>query len=941
MDKVITYSFGDNFIKKLAVFVKDNFCFQGNDFSRLAIVFGGKRPALFLKKELAQNLKQVFFAPRFFSMDEFAGFIASKKEPFAQISEIESCYLLYKLAGEKLPQLLKGRQSFAQFLPWGRELLSFLEQLDLEDIPLKTLENIQANASIGYEVPESINTLLEHVVLLRGAFNSILIQKKSYTRGLIYKIAAQNIEEAACEEFDKILFCNLFYLHHSEEKLIKNLYDRDKAILFFQKDGQDWSVFRKAEKVFSAKIEPHDLVKPNYNLKIYAGFDSHSQVCLAREILKNIKDIDKTVIVLPEPEAAVALLCEITQVASDFNVSIGYPLRRSSLYSLFELAFRAQGSRKEDKYYAKDYLKVISHPLIKNISFFAIEPAVTRILAHKIEEFIVGIEESALAGSLFVSLKELEGLEDLYQAAELALNKMDIDIKRQALQDIVREIHRLLFYSWEDIGNFYEFACVLEDSLNILIKYSFLASYPLNLAICDRLLELTSALKKSDFSKDKFDKEEVFKIFLNHLDTQRFSFSGSPLKGLQILGLLESRALSFENVIILDSNEQVLPRLNIYEPLIPRQVMLALGLNRLEKEDEIQRHQFMRLIGAAKNVHLIYDSGIEKEKSRFLEELIWNKEKEKKELEVIPVAKAAFTTHLQPAKQAISKNKEMLEFLRQRSYSASSVNTYLNCPLRFYYQYVLGLEEKESLLEDPEGADIGTFIHEFLELAFAPFKGKKPLIEENFKKYFNQLLEQRFAVEFARKMKSDSFLLKEIILLRMKNFLDAEAKRQVDKVVCLEEEGTSSLELSCGTFNFKYRIDRIDKMSDGTLLVIDYKTGGSDLKPSNFEKIKSKGFTRAAMKKTVKSFQLPLYYYFVGQRYGECPLNAAFYNLNNSNFSYLLKNEELSLGDKVVQVILGGLDALFSELLDPGVKFCPDEENTNYCAICPFFYLCR
>jgi hypothetical protein len=941
MDRVITYNFTDDFIKKLASFIEKNYKNRDNDLSRLALVFGGKRPALFLKKELAARFKKSFFPPVFFSMDEFVSYMVSKKGFFSKIKEMDSCFLLYNIAREILPDMLKAKETFSRFLPWAREILAFIEQLDLEDIPIEALKNIQLSADIGYEVPENVNILLENIILLKDGFDVILKKNRSYSRGLLYRLAAQETEEDNLEEFEKIFFCNLFYLHKTEEKIIKSLYDKEKALLFLQKDNRAWSVLEKIAKNFSCKIEPEGNSRPNYNLNIYAGFDTHSQVCIAREVLKKINDMDKTLIVLPDPDTFVPLLSEITRVVGDFNVSIGYPLKRSSLYSVFELIFEAQNTRKEDKYYTKDYLKALSHPLIKNLAFSVNDAAITRVLVHKLEEIVTGIEESVIAGSLFIKLTDIENLKDVYEITSDTLLKMGIEITTQELKKTFRELHQLLFYSWEKIADFSAFSTSLDGFLETLVEKSFMGNYPLNLLIADKIFYINSELKTAAFNKESFAKEEIFRIFMDNLDNQRISFSGSPLKGLQVLGLFETRALNFENVIILDANEKVLPSLNIYEPLIPREVMVGLGLNRLEKEDEIQRYQFMRLLGGSKNVHLIYDAATEKEKSRFLEELIWGRQKEKESLFAITIPKAAFTIKIQPAKQEINKTKEMFEFLQKKTYSASSLNTYLNCPLRFYYQYVLGLEEKEDLLEEPEARDIGTFIHELLEEAFKPFKGRRPVIDGTFRAYFNQMLEQKFQQTFAQKMKSDSFLLKEIVMLRMKNFLQKEEQRDIEKIVSLEEEDSSDINLNCGKFKFKYRIDRIDKMSDGSLLIIDYKTGSTDLKPSSFDKIESKGFTRQIMKKTIKSFQLPLYYYFVGEKHSDCVINAAFYNLKNSTLTTFLKNEDLSAKDRINAVFTKGLNAIFQELLDVNLRFTADEENVNYCAGCPFFYLCR
>ncbi|MFA5100947.1 MAG: hypothetical protein WC547_08710, partial [Candidatus Omnitrophota bacterium] len=132
MEKVITYSFQDDFIKKLAEFVDEHFLRAGADTGRLAFVFGGKRPALFLKKEFSQRLRKGFVSPRFFSMDEFVEYVCVQKNPYTKASDLDNCFAIYTLAREIDPRILMHREKFYQFLPWAREILSFIEQLDLE-----------------------------------------------------------------------------------------------------------------------------------------------------------------------------------------------------------------------------------------------------------------------------------------------------------------------------------------------------------------------------------------------------------------------------------------------------------------------------------------------------------------------------------------------------------------------------------------------------------------------------------------------------------------------------------------------------------------------------------------------------------------------------------------------------------------------------------------
>ena len=210
-----------------------------------------------------------------------------------------------------------------------------------------------------------------------------------------------------------------------------------------------------------------------------AGFDLHSQVGLARDILKEIKDKDKTVIVLPNPESLIPLLSEISAYAGDFNVSIGYPLKRSPVYSLFECISKAQETKKaEGYYYVKDYLRLLAHPLVKNLRLAANEPPVVRVLTHKIEEILAGRDKTAVSGSLFFQLSEIEELKDVYELALSTLKGMDISASYAELKNILQELHQLFFYFWEAPRNFTDFTLSLDKVINVLLNKGFLGSYP-------------------------------------------------------------------------------------------------------------------------------------------------------------------------------------------------------------------------------------------------------------------------------------------------------------------------------------------------------------------------------------------------------------------------------------------------------------------------------
>ncbi|MEA3306060.1 MAG: PD-(D/E)XK nuclease family protein, partial [Candidatus Omnitrophota bacterium] len=877
MEKAAAYNLKDDFIEKLAGFIEENFIRKGSDLSRLALVFPGKRPALFLRRALSGRIKKSFIPPRFYSIDSFVDYTLAKEKPFSKMPDMEACYIIYSLAKKIAPEIIKGREKFSRFLPWAREIARFIGSLDTEDIPNDSLKNIQASAAIGYDVPKNINTLLKNIMKLRDAYHGVISEKNSFPKEYAYLQAARAAEKADFSEFDRILFCGFFYMQKTERTLIKRLCAAGKAMLFFQGDEDSWPVLKEAARDFSCAIKPAGKEEGVYSLNLYSAFDRHSQVCAVREILKKTKNLESTVIVLPDPAGMIPLVSEIGSSAGNFNVSLGYPLRRSSLYSLFEFIMEAQKTRKGKEYYARDYLAALSQPLVKNLKILENYSA-TRVLVHKLEETLLGMESTAISSRLFVELRDIEKDARLFESASGTLKNMGIAASPLELQKIIKELHSLLFTSWENINNFSDFTVSLGNLLDGLARKSFIKSYGLNLKIADRIYSIKEELENASFAGEYFAKDDIFKLFRNILENEMAAFAGSPLKGLQVLGILETRSLNFENVIVMDANEAVLPRLRVRDPLIPRDIALELGLEIRKKEEEIQRYIFTRVISAAKNVHLIYEENSEKEKSRFVEELIWQAEKRQNAFNVMPAPRVSFSVDVMPSRMEIKKTAEMIGFLKHLRYSASSIDRYVHCPLRFYYDYVLGLKEKEEFREDPQGREIGKFLHELLEDTFRKFTGKKPCIDDVFRMEFFEEFGRKFRISFARKMKADSFLLESVMRRRLERFLDNEemnGRRRVEKIFYLEKKFYEKIEFDGSAFAFTYVVDRVDKLEDGSVLILDYKSGIGKAKPRQTGNLRQMELKRESIRDSIKSFQLPLYYYFEKKKYPDKELNAA------------------------------------------------------------------
>ncbi|MDD5070805.1 MAG: PD-(D/E)XK nuclease family protein [Candidatus Omnitrophica bacterium] len=939
-DKIISWGFEDNFIKKTAEYIYRSYGQDSSDLSGVVCVFGGRRPALFLQKELAKKFDRSFFPPKILSIDDFIDYTFEKKNITSKLNDLDAGFIIYQLAQKYVPELLKGKESFSLFLPWAREIVSFIDQLDIEAIDEDSLRHIEKSAEIGYEIPESINWLLENIILLSKYYHQRLREDNLYSRGMRYREVSANISSYDLNEFKEIIFANFFFLHETEQKIIKFFLDSGRAKALFQGDQADWTVLKKNADRFGSEIKVKEQKKPNPDISFYQAFDTHSEVCLAHNIIKKNKIAgDNLVVVIPRSDMILPFLTESSLSLGEFNVSLGYPLEKSPLYVLFHNLHKLTESQRNNKYYTKEYLAVLRHPLIKNLSLNA-DSAVMRVMAHKIEEMLCSNEKSEISGSLFISLDEIEKEEKIYISTVAALKSIGFEASTADCHKILTKAHDSFFRCWNQVFTCKVFSQKLADMINILIEYTDFCKFQFNVKVLEKINLIREEMETVLFSEDEFLPIEVWNIFDRKIKTEMVSFKGSPLKGTQVLGLFETRALTFDNIIILDANESVLPKLTIHEPLIPREVMLTLGINRLEKEEEIQRYQFMRLLYSSKKAHIIYSAEGVSERSRFIEELIWKKQKEQGRLKVFDEKKVSFEISALANPKSIQKNRDMVEFLKTETYSASRINTYLSCPLQFYYQYVLGLREKDDFLDEPQATTIGTFIHELLEESFLPFKGKKPIIDEPFRKTFFRLCDKKFSTDISSRMKSDSFLLKRIVDLRLNKFLDNEKERAVSKIISLEDQRQDALFWNDIKILFRYTIDRIDEYSDGRIIIIDYKTGGSNFSPKKLKDIESAAGDRRLISENIRSFQLPLYYHFFSRSYLPGKINAALYNIRNLEIKELFLDEDAAYRADFISACLEALNTIFDELFNVDIPFYP-EPNDRRCQYCPFKLLCR
>ncbi|MFA7114720.1 MAG: PD-(D/E)XK nuclease family protein [Candidatus Omnitrophota bacterium] len=937
----IIIDFNDNFIDKLADLLVNEYLLGDNDLSRIACVFGGKRPALFVNRAIARILNKPFLPPKIFSMDEYVRYMSHDNMNMRLASDLELTYIVYSIAQKKISGFIQENTSFSDFMPWAHEIVSFIEQLDLECIDNSRLSDIEKSAGIGFDVPESINKLLKNIGSLRTFYRARLKELGITTRGMLY--SGQSFDNLAdkLKDFDKIFFCGTFYLHKAETILIKNALDSGRAACVFHGAFQEWDVLKKVFKDLQIENIQSPHVTKDIKFSLYKGHDTHTQSAIVANIFNNeIKDKNDTVIVLPRAEAVTPLLMQIAPLLRKCNVSMGYPFKRTALYVLFDLIYRAQESRMENSvYYSKDFLSVLKHPLIKNTSFINIDSRITRILAHKIEETLIGRWESSISGSIFIDIRKIPQDPKIINEALGTLTGMGIDVTYPQLSETLSAINEFCFLRWQKLTSLFDLSNKLKDLMDMLVNKSIAATFPFAAKSIKKIYAVIEEFASVFFNNDSFQSLEVLSIFIKQLKNDVVPFIGSPLSGTQILGLFETRLLNFKNVILMDVNESYLPKLKITESLIPREVMLMLGLNRLEKEEEIQRYHFKRLLSGAENNYIVYSSDNVHERSRFIEELIWAKQLKEQSLKSFEVKDGVFISQVSFKDEQINKTSDIADYLMSQTYSASRIDTYLNCPMQFYFKYVLGLNEKEDVSEDIDAIGIGTFVHELLDKAFKQFIGKKPGIDAKFIKYFFKLFDDKFDNEIKKRTKSGAILLKNILTARFESFINAEKQSDTKEIIELENRRFASLDLNGMKVAFQYTIDRLEELSDGTLMVTDYKTGSVKKVPAKIESLQKMAFTREEIKKQIKSFQLPLYYHFINEVFPGKTVNAQLYSLRDMTKTCFIPLQETSSAEIKNEICRKALAAVFEELFNVKVPFVADREETK-CAYCPFRQMC-
>ncbi len=565
----------------------------------------------------------------------------------------------------------------------------------------------------------------------------------------------------------------------------------------------------------------------------------------------------------------------------------------------------------------------------------------TRILFHTIEETL-----TEKRSRKFLSLTQLEEDEAIAGSIKERVLRAEPGITLKMMKEHLEAIHANTIrkmLSFKDVG---DFAKKLKDVVEYIYQNSTARLHPFFYPYSESFITHLDILSKSLMKETRFQEVgSYFTLFKKYIMTSYTPFAGTPLRGVQVLGFLETRNLKFENVLFLDANEGIIPDTTREDSFLPFKARQVLGLPTYLDREEVMFYTFDTLIRGAKESHLFYVENDEKERSRFVEKFLWERQKREGRRDDKKYVKTIrYTVNLRDKPpRPIHKSVEMVKFLKEYPFSATSLNTYLYCPLRFYYEYVLRLREREVVSEEFEKEEIGSFVHLALSHYFKGKTGSVLTEKELNLKEFEKVIRKHFEEQYGKDPTGEIYLLRKQVENHLKDFIKnyqlPKIKEFQTKILGLEQK----IDLVKDSFKLGARLDRVEKRGERTV-IIDYKTSANkNYLTINYNKLDLKN--RDSWNEAIGSLQLPFYLITYSTLTGEKPekIDSMFLLLGrariDSNIEVpLFKNEtefKENFGN-LNQIIF----SLLKEIVNPDQPFLPTIDPKKNCARCAYGYLC-
>ena len=808
-----------SFLENVIIDLKKN----ETEISSLTFILPSKRAGVFLKEVLSKHIEKTIFIPEIVSVETF---VESLSE-FKYSNNIELLFEFYNVYLNIIPK--EQCEPFDRFSKWAQILLQDFNEIDRYLIPHDNIFNyLSAIKEIHHWSLEKDQTAYvknyisfwNRLSILYESFKNALLEKHKGYQGLVYREAVNNLEQyIASNQNKKFVFVGFNALNKAEEIIIQELLQQDMAQIYWDIDEtfinnpiHDAGWFTRTYKSnwpYFGK-HPFNWVSKNYmankKINVIGAPKQIGQVKYIGELLdhlfKSKEYLSNTAIVLSDENLLIPLLNSIPKNIGPINITMGLPLKSIPIALLFETLFKLHKTPRTSLYY-KDVISIVSNPLIKSMFFEK------------------GFENS-----------------DYFERYILENNVAYLNIETlKSICETKHDLIDLLFGSWNDQPEI-----AIQNSLKLImeIKQSITNSNPNDLLTLEYLYRFNSIFNELQTLNNQQPHinniNTLFNIYKEIIETETLDFKGEPLKGLQIMGMLESRVLDFETLIITSVNEGILPAGKSHNSFIPFDVKIENGLPTYKEKDAVYTYHFYRLLQRSNNVYILYNTEPDilsgGEKSRFISQLEIENIHEINHQIVSPKVPIIPKTLKEVIKnEAIIKR---LKIIAEKGFSPSSLTNYIRNPIDFYNEKILDIKMFDEIEETVAANTLGTIIHNTLEELYMPtlnrflneadIKNAFPLIESLIKKYFKKLFKNG---DFST---GKNLIVFEIAKRYVFNFLNKELellkRGHAIKILALEENVSRTLNIPELDFpvNLKGVVDRIDEFN-GVVRIIDYKTG--------------------------------------------------------------------------------------------------------------------
>lgn len=923
-------------------------------FSDLCIVLPSRRAGLFLKTFIQQKFQKTIWSPTILTIDEFIDELSDFEQP-DNITLLFELYNAYReVEGDSIAE------NFDAFSKWGRVLLSDFNEIDqyLVDakkfysdlVSIKEIEDWSFLNPILTGQQQEYRTFWEKMGLYYHAFVERLGKKQQAASGYVYRHVADNIDKLHHKNSShKICFVGFNALSHAEQVIMKYLLDQERADAYWDVDkyylnnknheaGKFLRGYRRRwndhpmDKIYDL------LATGEKEVQIIGVPKSVGQAKVAGDIISKqapVSNFSSTAVVLADEQLLLPMLHSIPHNVKDVNVTMGYALKYTPMHSLFEgvialheNAMKLQRGKRRYQFYHSDVLKLLAHPYIRRVLF---NPKGGNV-ADRLTRYILE------RNKIFLDFKELLGILD------------------EEVQPILTPLE-FLFTPLKTVpGDMLECMIVLIETLRTAAVTNPHFRDKLELEYLYHYSKIVKRLQALFGEYPVVAEIRSFRIIFNQIAAgQRLSFYGEPLRGMQLMGTLETRALDFDTVIMLSVNEDTIPQSHLDNSFIPYDLKKYYKLPTYSEKDAIYAYHFYRLLQRAKTVHLIYNTENDDfgsgEKSRFITQLLHELPKANPNVKIsekvvqIPI-ETPEEDNFKVAKDQVIH--ERLDALFEDGLSPTALSTYINCPLDFYYRYLLRLREQEEVEVTVEANTLGTFIHKALENLFEPFVGKV-VNPSDIDKLLGQV-ETEVNTQFEEVFTTDeysygkNYLIFKVATKFIRRFLELEKESLVEaaksndhlSIKMLEHDLRYELNIPLNGKMKKVGIrgeaDRIDSMG-GVTRIIDYKTGlvtSDKLKVKHLDVI-----TRS--EKFSKGFQVLMYALMYQKLFPEDqqPLRSGIVSFRN--LKEKLMNVKVNLSDEITPDLLQEFELHLIHLIqDIYDKELPFEHNpdSKWCQFC-------